>query len=251
MNSRTVLQISDCHLVRPGATLLDVDTQASLEAVLSQALARRTPDAIVASGDLAHDPVRDVYARFLDTIRGVYDGPLMCLPGNHDVLAMMQAGGLPLQPLTLAPWSLLPLDSHEDEVPESDISAADRRQVAEAVAASGQPNLLLVTHHPLVAVDCPWLDKDRIKEAEELLTWLQSSEVSAGRLRGVVFGHAHQVVEGCCAQLPVYGVPSTCFQFKPRSQKFAVDELGPGYRWLFLHSDGTFTTETERLDSWN
>jgi Icc protein len=71
------------------------------------------------------------------------------------------------------------------------------------------------------------------------------------RLRSVVFGHAHQDVEGNCANVPVYGAPSTCFQFKPGSEKFALDTLSPGYRWLYLTDDGGVTTQIRRVESFS
>ena len=64
-----VLHITDCHLVEAGQTLLGVDTQASLEAVLTQAKAQDPCDAVVASGDLVHEGSVAVYQRFLGTVR--------------------------------------------------------------------------------------------------------------------------------------------------------------------------------------
>ncbi len=251
MLTRTVLQITDTHLVVPGARLIGVDTQASLEAVLSQAVSEAAPDAIIASGDLAHDPTRDVYGRFLETVRQFSDAPLMCVPGNHDVLGAMQAADLPMAPVELGAWSLVPFDSHEDDAPVSLITDADRAAVAAALGTAAGQHCLVATHHPLVRVDCPWLDKDRIQNAAELIEWLSecSAVNGASRLRSVVFGHAHQIVADSCADVPVYGAPSTCFQFQPASQKFALDDQPPGYRWLYLSDDGEVSTEVRRVDS--
>ena len=247
-----VLQISDCHLVTSGGQLIGVDTQASLDAVLAQALTEFTPDAILATGDLAHDPVQDVYTRFLASVRAATDAPLLCLPGNHDVLAVMQAAALPMLPLTLDNWSLHWLDSHEDEQPQALITAADRAESAARITQWPAQHVLLATHHPLMTVNAPWLDKDRIQNPAELLQWhadiCTGAHPPQGALRAVVFGHAHQVVEGFCAGIPVFGVPSTCFQFLPRSEQFAVDTQSPGYRWLHLHADGRIETEVRRAD---
>jgi len=246
-----VLQVSDCHLVVPGAKLIGVDTQDSLEAVLAQAVAEQAPDAVIASGDLAHDPTRDVYSRFLDTIRRYSDSPLMCLPGNHDVLGVMQAAGLPLAPLQLGAWSAVPFDSHEDDKPRALVNAADRAQVAAHLAAAGGEHCLIATHHHMIEVNCPWLDCDMIQNGQELIEWLSECSVrdGASRLRSVVFGHVHQIVDATCGSVPVHGVPSTCFQFLPRSEKFAVDTVSPGYRWLTLADDGGMTTHVRRVDS--
>ena len=249
--TKSVLQISDCHLVVPTAKLIGVDTQASLEAVLTQAMAEHEPAAIIASGDLAHDANRDVYARFLSTVRNFTAAPLLCLPGNHDVLGVMQAAELPMTKLELGAWSLVALDSHEDDLPKANITAEDRARAARDLGSAQGEHVLLATHHPLIAVNCPWLDSDRIQNATELIDYLAECSAinSTGRLRSVVFGHAHQIVEGHCADVPVYGVPSTCFQFTPQSQKFSVDTQSPGYRWLHLADDGGMTTQVHRVDS--
>jgi len=58
------LQISDCHLVQKGQLLLEVDTQTSLERVLCEVRQSKTKiDAVVATGDLAQRPKKDIYER--------------------------------------------------------------------------------------------------------------------------------------------------------------------------------------------
>ncbi len=249
--SQRVLHISDCHLVVPGAHLLGVDTQAALEAVLADALADTQADAIIASGDIAHDPTRDVYQRFHATLGKFSDAPVLCLPGNHDLLGMMQAADLPMAPLELGAWSIVALDSHEDDAPRARITPEDRQRTAAALSAARGQFCLVATHHPLVPINSPWLDKDRIQNAQELIEWLSECSAIDGvsRLRSVVFGHAHQIVESMCAALPVYGVPSTCFQFLPGSERFTLDTLSPGYRWLVLADDGDISTQVHRVDS--
>ena len=62
----TLLQITDTHLFpAPRQTLLGVCTWDSLAAVLDQALAERTPDALIASGDIAQVGEVETYERFL------------------------------------------------------------------------------------------------------------------------------------------------------------------------------------------
>jgi Icc protein len=39
--------------------------------------------------------------------------------------------------------------------------------------------------------------------------------------------------------------PSTCAQFLPHSEFFALDERPPGLRWLDLHPDGRVATPVE------
>ena len=159
----------------PGQTLLETDTEATLVSVLEAAFAEidvADCDAIIASGDLAHQATEAVYRRFHSLITQFFNGPLLCLPGNHDVLSAMQAASLPMQSIIWSDWQLVALDSHEDDKPQSLITEIDRRALSQAVAGTQSRHILLATHHPLVEVQCPWLDRDRIVGPLELLNWL-------------------------------------------------------------------------------
>ncbi len=242
-----MLQITDLHLrSRTGATLLGVDTAHSLRAVLAQALGDARPDAIVVTGDIAHDPHVDAYARFARIMAEHYAGPLLCLAGNHDVAGPMGELLEGLQ-LDVGNWRLLTLDSHVDDTPEAEVSAREWNRVQRAVEQSADRWLLIATHHPPIDVGAPWLDKDRIKNGSELLEWLSEHP----SVKGMVFGHAHQVVQAGYRDLPLMGTPSTCFQFAPRSERFGIDDTMPGYRWLTLSPDGTLSSEVRRVQDYS
>ena len=238
----SVLHITDLHLLeRPGAKLLGVDTAASLDAVLDVALAERRPAAMLVTGDIAHEPTVATYRRFLNRLGERFDGPLLCLPGNHDRLAPMQAAGLPMAPINIDGWWLAGWDTHEDERPAARFDAAGWQALCDWVAQAG-PKGIVATHHPLVAVDCPWLDKDRLANAQELLQCLSKM----ASVKALVFGHAHQALDRRHGPLPLLGTPSTCFQFRPRSDAFSIDDAAPGYRWLHLRNNGRVGTEVGR-----
>jgi len=240
--------------VATGTTLLGVDTQESLEAVLRHAFAQQTPDVIIASGDLAHDPFPHIYARFATTLSevaeqfGVSEPALLCTPGNHDLLEPMQAAGLPLSPLEIQDWTLVPLDSHEDDAPRANIDERTKAEVQAGLESAQGAHVLVATHHHPVAVDCPWLDVDGIQKSSDLVHWLAECNP---RLRGLIFGHVHQEVTAECGQdpvlIPVWGTPSTCFQFQPMSAHFTLADAAPGYRWLYLAEDGRIETRVERV----
>lgn len=243
-----MLQITDSHL-RPnlGQSLLGVDTEESLRAVLAQAFGESSPQLVVASGDLAHDPEERSYRRFLAVLRDFHLGATLFLPGNHDLVAPL-ARTLPgPDSITLGDWEVVGFDSHADDQAEAELSAGDLAALQDRITRSSARHLLLACHHPLVDVGCPWLDKDRIKNGAELLEWCAGNT----RVRGVVFGHVHQVVERRHKEIAVLGSPSTCFQFAPGSPRFAIDEAAgsrqPGYRWLELQADGTIVSVVGRV----
>ena len=249
----TLLQLTDLHLLaEPEARLLGVDTEDSLRAVLDRAFAEHQPDAVLATGDITHhgDPV--AYQRFDRAVADYFSGPLLVLPGNHDESAAMAGYFEQLELLEIANWSIIGVDSHEDGQPGALLTAdgeAQLRQQCLDAAARGQ-RTLIATHHPVVEVGCPWLDKDRIQNAHELLEWLAERTTVAA----VVFGHAHQEIERGHRHIRLFGTPATCFQFQPDSSSFAIDmdpaRGKPGYRWLMLHEDGSVTTQVKRVEDY-
>lgn len=245
-----ILQITDVHL-RPsvGERVLGVDTADSLRAVLSQAIAQRQPDAVLATGDIAHDAEARTYARFIAILEEFYTGPRLLLAGNHDLSGPMRGYLSDPSVLSLPGWDLIGLDSHVDDSVGGEVAQSDIVALREACAAAKDKHVLLATHHPPISLDCPWLDKHRIKNGPELLEWL--SEHTS--VKAMVFGHAHQIVESVFEpglenrRIALLGTPSTCFQFAPRTAKFAIDDCKPGYRWLFLAAGGGVKSEVHRV----
>ncbi len=245
-NPQRLLQITDIHLrAVAGDTLLGVDTWHSVAAVLEQALGEHRPDALLITGDVAQDPLPDVYARFYGWLKARYAGPTLVTPGNHDIAGNMGAL-LETQRLSLSGWQVLPLDSHVDDEPQALVSSADFATLKAACNKSDNANLLVATHHPPVDINCPWLDRDRIQNGHELLEWMAEH----GRIRALVFGHAHQELNLAHRQLSLLGTPSTCIQFEPGSSRFSVDEQKPGYRWLLLGEDGSVRSEVRRVEDY-
>ena len=230
----TLLQITDTHLFpAPRHTLLGVCTWDSLAAVLDQALAERTPDALIASGDIAQVGEAETYERFLGAVRQRYGGPCLCVAGNHDVGDTL-AGILPTEPLRLGAWEVLGIDTHIEGEVGGTVSDAELERLSVALAQPGADHALVVGHHCPLEVQAPWLDAHRITNSDALLALLNDS----GRARGYVGGHIHQELDAAAGAVRVLATPSTCFQFTPRSERFTVDDALPGYRWVTLAENG-------------
>lgn len=237
-----ILQVTDCHLSEvPSATLLGVRCHDSLCAVLEAACAERAPDAVLATGDIAQAPVAETYRLFLTTLRRFFDGPLLCVPGNHD-LGTPFAAELPTDDLELGAWRLLGVDTHVDDAVGGSVGEGELQRLR-AVPQNG--HTLVAGHHSPVRIGCGWLDEHRIDNGDDLLAAL-------GCAKAYAFGHIHQPFERRDGDHPaLLGTPSTCFQFAPHTPTFAIDDAQPGYRWLHLADDGSVASEVRRAEDYH
>jgi 3',5'-cyclic-AMP phosphodiesterase len=246
---KRVLQLTDLHqMASATAPLLGVDTAASYERVLLQALANGAPDLVLLTGDLAHEPEPDVYLRIVATLQRHYDGPWLWTAGNHDLSAPMaralEALGLTPDCVTchrLGDWAVGMIDTHVDDVTEGRVGEAELARLQRWLAACDARHVLLAGHHPLHAVGTQWLDGDRVANADAVLERLAAD----GRVRCYVSGHVHQPSQHAAGEALLLSTPSTCFQFAPASTTFSTDERPPGWRNLMLLESGAVRTDIQ------
>ena len=84
-----------------------------------------------------------------------------------------------------------------------------------------------------------WLDSVSLKNGDEVLERLRTLR----RVRATIFGHVHQEYDDDYHGIRILATPSTCRQFKPRCDEFAVDDKPPAYRRIELRKDGSVDTE--------
>ena len=241
-----VLQISDTHLhAAADSRMRGVTTYATLLAALEHAQRdRRWPvDAILATGDIVQDESRAGYERFRATLEplGV---PVYSIPGNHDDPKLMgeiltsgsfQLGG----ELRLGAWSIVLLSTFLAGEDAGGLGTARLQGLRRALAThSGQHVLVAMHHHPL-PMGSTWLDGVALRDAEAFWSVIDAHD----NVRGVVCGHVHQASDRTRNRVRFLSTPSTCAQFLPASEFFALDERPPGMRWLELYPDGRIETE--------
>jgi Icc protein len=84
-----------------------------------------------------------------------------------------------------------------------------------------------------------WLDRVGLTNAAEFLHTIDAHR----NVRAIVWGHVHQSYDCLRKGVRLLATPSTCAQFLPNSDDFAVDPRPPGYRTFELRADGSLLTE--------
>lgn len=246
-----VVQVSDSHLFADTeGKLLGLNTQFSLEKVLELVRAEQPAmDVLLATGDLAQDASYDAYRRLRDAL-AAFSVPVYWLEGNHDKPAPMLKA-LADQRERIGPcaaeignWTLIMLDSTiPGEVPgelfEDDLAFLDR-----ALTAAAGDHIMVCLHHHPIPMGCKWLDTQVVASAGDFFAVIDRHP----RVRSIIWGHVHQEYAGERNGVELYSVPSTCVQFKPFSDDFAVDKSPPGYRWFDLYPDGRIDTAVSRVE---
>jgi 3',5'-cyclic-AMP phosphodiesterase len=235
-----VVQLTDTHLrAQRGATLRGTDPDATLRAVLG---ALDTPDLFLLTGDLAEDPVPEAYARLRDLV-GSTGVPAWCLPGNHDDIELFHAelhrdGLATPRARRVNGWLIVLLDSTRPGEIGGELGAQELAALADTLASYPDEPALVALHHPPVALGSRWIDALGLADAGMFFEIIDANP----QVRAVIWGHAHQAWEGRWEDTLLLGCPSTCMQFLPGADEFALDTRPPGWRHLTLHPDGHLET---------
>jgi 3',5'-cyclic-AMP phosphodiesterase len=244
-----LLQFTDTHLYgSPSEALRGVETLPALKRALACARARDWPvDAMLVTGDIVQDdPAGYPHFRKLFADFGV---PVLCIPGNHDDPAAMrrELAGKPFVLggfVDMGAWRIVLLDSCVAGSAGGRLSAAALAELDRALAGAPQKHALVCLHHHPVAMSSHWLDQVGLENADQFLATLEKHR----NVRAVVWGHVHQAFDSLRKGVRFLATPSTCAQFLPHSDQFAVDVRPPAYRTFELRPDGTLTTEVVWLD---
>jgi Icc protein len=244
MQTVRVLQLTDPHLFGDAAqTLRGVATLRSLEQTLAAAAdAVARADVLLITGDLVQDDPTGY--RHFRTVFGSLGKPVLCIPGNHDDAAAMRVE-FTRPPFSLGghrdlgAWRIIMLDSSVPNEAGGRLSAAELQRLDELLAsAAGRPTLVCLHHHP-IPMQSRWLDEVGLENSAEFFDVLGRYP----QVKAVSWGHVHQSYDGMRGTLRLLATPSTCGQFLPGSEQFAMDNLPPAYRELVLHANGQLDTQ--------
>ncbi|GLS90841.1 3',5'-cyclic adenosine monophosphate phosphodiesterase CpdA [Psychromonas marina] len=243
------LQITDTHLFADRQKdLLGIKTVQSFEAVVEHASKYKHCHAVLSTGDLSQDHSAQSYLDFCQHIKTL-NLPCYWLPGNHDIQAVMLpnllAEGLAhTQVIESENWQIILLDSQVEGVPHGLLSDTQFAVLEKTLKKNPNKHTLICVHHHILPVGSAWLDQHIMKNNHQFLDLIAPfSNVVA-----VLSGHVHQASDTLQDGVRFITTPSTCVQFKPNSNDFALDSVAPGYRYLKLKASGEIETVVERID---
>jgi Icc protein len=240
-----VLHVTDPHLF--------ADTESSLRGtVTNESLARVLghyrqsgwqADLIAMTGDVIQDDTAAAYDRFIEHLAPL-ELPVYCVPGNHDVRSFMRdALAHPLffycASVQVGDWLMTGIDSCLEDDAGGRVSDEELERLQGILAETTAAHVAICLHHPPLQMGSKWLDQVGLKNSTEFLNVI----VRSGKVRTALFGHVHQAFDEQHESVRVIGTPSTCRQFKPGSDDFALDELPPAYRRIELLPDGRVESE--------
>lgn len=243
---RKIIQITDFHLgPNPEFRLAGVETHASFLAVVEEACQLK-PDLLLVTGDIAAEPCAEAYRQFFDAMHST-NIPMIWLPGNHDVASIVEAtkNAAPYQKkYDVDNWRIFMMDSVVFDSPMGCFGEPELELLKQLLAENTQDHALVCLHHHPLEVGSEWLDFQCIADAPDFLRIVQADP----KVRGVIWGHIHQAFERVIDDVLYASAPSTCIQFKPNSDRFALDDEYPGYRIIELSDDGAIRTEVRRVE---
>ncbi len=245
-----LVQITDTHLT--GSTdgeLLGMNTACSAHAVINAASDSGPIDCFLITGDIAADEQPGAYGQLAEMLGSTT--PSLWLPGNHDdIRSSVELFESHLRRRLRTPhWDILMLETQVQGEVGGALSQFEMDALAQTVdeCTAEDKNLLIATHHPLRSMASAWLDEQSVRNAAEALAMLAPR---AERCL-TISGHVHQESDAVVSGIRMLTTPSTCVQFAPRSEDFALDDLPPGYRSLKLYPDGSVQTEVVRVSDEN
>lgn len=244
-----VLQISDCHLFADKSkSLLGVNTYDSFCAVIDEIKAQNfNYDFIAFTGDISQDYSVKSYEHFAEIIK-VLNKPVFFLPGNHDdgplMYRIFENLGVNIEKNVITPkWQFIFLNSEVYAVPHGWIERRQLDYAAFCGRRSPDQHVAILVHHMPHLVQSAWLDTQTMHNLDEFNTYIHRIP----NVRAVITGHIHQEFDVTERGIRYIATPSTSIQFTPKSNDFALDSVGPGWRYLSFNPDGSIDTKVYRL----
>ena len=244
-----MIQITDTHLLEyPHLEFVGMHPEQSFHAVIDL-MRQQHPeiDLIIHTGDLAQNPTPVTYNRYIEHM-STLGIPFFHTPGNHDDVRYFPFHEIePTRPtiVKVGNWCIILLNSAQPERIDGNIADIQLQQLTKLLSQLKNRYVIIACHHHPFAMQSAWIDQHKLKNSCDLLEAIKPFN----NVKAIVCGHVHQDSINTWHGIEFLSTPSTCIQFKPKSDKFALDELHPGYRYIRLKANGEIETQVYRLSN--
>ena len=255
-----IAQITDTHIVAPGALFMGiVDTASALERAVS-ALSRLDPpsDAVVLTGDLVESGRPEEYAH-LRSLLAPLRMPVFAIPGNHDAREPMRDafagdGYLPREGflnyvIDDYPVRIIALDTL---IPGEGggLLCSDRlRWIDEILAQAPDRPCLVMMHHPPFVTGIARMDRAGLSGTPAFAEIVRRHP----QIERILCGHLHRAIENRFAGTIAGTAPSTAHQvaldLRPEARlSFTLEP--PGYQLHYWREGIGLVTHTANIGDW-
>lgn len=245
-----IAQFTDIHLFADKREAVKgVQTWHSFQKVLDHFKhLPQTPDLLLLTGDLSQDETTESYCLLRDALAPLHI-PTYWIPGNHDRSDLLASilGDAPFsteKQIQIGEWQILLLDSVIPGAVQGRLSDATLDWIEDHLTRNPAMPTLIALHHPPLAVESAWMDAIGLENSAEFRALIHRHP----QVKAVICGHVHQEFDEQRQRIRYLATPSTCVQFKPKSDVFMIDgDRPPGFRLLDLHPDGSLETWVKRI----
>lgn len=240
--ARTVIHISDTHLLADGALLGGrFDTSANLSALLARIERVEGACAIVITGDLADlgepDAYRDL-AGLVEPVAQRMGVPVIWVAGNHDERPAMRRDLLGEEPSERAIRRAYDLDglrlvALDSTVPGWHHGRIDDEQIAwlrDVLAEPAPLGTILALHHPPLPSHVPMFDILELRNQPELAAAISGSDV-----RAILAGHLHYSMSGSFAGVPTFVAAASCYTMDVARPPREINGMDAGQSFHLVH----------------
>ena len=202
---------------------------------------------LVITGDLSDDDSSESYNHIKSLLK-TYSFNVILLPGNHDnpkFMRLMCDNQISFDIPALLDKSYV-FFNFNTQVDGEVGGCIKKSQIDDFRSKLNDQvkNIILFTHHPITKIDSKWIDKHVANNSNLLIDLMHSySDLQFN----VFSGHVHQEFFKVMKNIKLFTTPSTCYQFKPYSDEYSIDDkLSNGYRVINLYNN-TVSTHVVRL----
>ena len=245
-----IVQITDLHIVKDKeGKINNFNTfQAASEVVRHVAKHQKNIDYLILTGDISDDGTPESYENLREILSPV-EHKVLFIPGNHDSLENLNnfrnsISGDNKFIIEDSEWIIFMFDTKKHNSPNGQLKTDEIDSCIRIIDKNPQKNVIMFLHHHPIMIGSASMDKMIIENAYLLLDIVKNND----RVKGVFWGHIHNVYESKLNQALLLSTPSTCFQSLPKSKTFTIDRNAkPGYRVIRLNEAGLVSSEVVRI----